>query len=215
MGITSKIAECLLIAALSTVVCAQSSPVKQETPHKREQPFSEAALEKLVVTLSKNRRVGLFSGPSQSCTITKDGDECPATLTPQALFDVNNKLVACAAAIGEIMVDFGTLPKGTTAVIHWTIGPADPQTPANATYAFDEKYGAIILRDGDNATSKKVEPNSTGSDLYVKYKLKRHISLGNPAPQKITYYPLVFQSIVVNDPAPSLCASADPQVANN
>lgn len=194
-----KIGACFVIAALASVAYAQTKQPKKE------QTFLKASVEALITSLSQNR--ALFGGNSQSCTIVKDKDPCPVTLTVQPLFDANNNLIACGAAIGDITIHFPlNARKGMRAVIHWTIS-ATPNGPSNATYGFDTTYGLIVLQDNDNATNKKKD-SATATDLYMTY------TFDHKNEQPVIYYPLVFQSLL-GSPAPSLCAAADPQIVNN
>jgi len=211
MNVLLRIGALFVTAALVTVACAQSNAPKKDQPTKSQLTIQEN-VDALVKSLAQNKKAKLFSGDVQNCTVANDKDPCPVKLTVQPLFDVNNNLVACAASIGELTIDFGASPPmNKSAVIHWTISAA-PGTPSSATYGFDSTYGIIVLQDNDKATNGKKDNTSTATDLYVTYKFKRHPT--GPNKQTVIYYPLVFQS-VVGSPAPTLCASTDPQIANN
>jgi hypothetical protein len=210
MNVLLKIVALFFAASLATAY-AQSNAPNKETSTKTQLTIQEN-VDALIKSLAQNKKVKLFSGDPQNCDIANDKGPCPVKLTVQPLFDADNNLIACAASIGELTIDFGLSPSvNKSAVIHWTIS-AGPGTPSSATYGFDATYGLIVLQDNDKATNGKKDNSSTTTDLYMTYKFKRHPT--GPNKQTVIYYPLVFQS-VVGSPAPTLCASTDPQIANN
>ena len=143
-----------------------------------------------------------LSGSPVVCTI---GNPCDVKLTPQELFDVNNKLVACTVQVGEIDINVGAHPTlGKKTVIHWTINPpATHVPPTSAVYTFETR-GLIVFRDNDNATLKKAD-SVTDTDLLMTHRFRALNAV-------VIYYPLVFQTIGSNPPA--LCGSADPKIVN-
>ena len=209
MNVLPKIVALLFAASLATAY-AQSNAPNKETSTKTQLTIQEN-VDALIKALAQNKKVKLFSGDPQDCAVANDKGPCPVKLTVQPLFDANNNLIACAASTGELTITFSEPAMNKSAMIHWTIS-AGPGTPSSATYGFDPNYGLIVLQDTDKATNGKKENSSTSTDLYMIYKFKHHPTGSNK--QTVIYYPLVFQS-VVGSPTPTLCASTDPQIANN
>jgi hypothetical protein len=207
MNVLPKIVALLFAASLATAYAQSNAPNKEAST--KTQLTIQENVDALIKSLAQNKKVKLFSGDPQNCAIANDKDPCPVKLTVQPLFDANNNLIACAASTGELTITFSEPAMNKSAVIHWTIS-AGPGTPSSATYDFDPNYGLIVLQDDDKATNGKKDNTSTTTDLYMTYKFKRHPTGSNK--QTVIYYPLVFQS---GSPAPTLCASTDPQIANN
>ena len=210
MNVLLKLVALSVTASLATVAYSQSNAPKKDTSTKTRLTIQEN-VDALIKSLAQNKRLKLFSGDPQHCDIASNQDPCLVKLRVEPLFDANNNIVACAASVGDITLNFGPNPANKSALIHWTISAA-PGTPTSATFGFDGSYGFIVLQDNDKATSGKKDSSSTTTDLYVTYKFKRHPN--SSGKQRVIYYPLVFQS-VVGSSAPTLCASIDPQIIND
>ena len=130
---------------------------------------------------------------------------CTNTVKITELFNSTGDLVACSVSVttGDIKINYGSPPRRPKVTINWDL--EYPSGQKGKDYAFDDKFGLLILKNDNGATGSKLDGWSK-----ARIQLDHHWKKTN---DEIYYYPLVIQTL--QDGTVTLCGATDPRITND